>query len=450
MEKRIERKENQEVVVSVVCNGEEWSKAINKEFNKRAAKVSVPGFRPGKAPANLVKARINQVEVLNDALFAVANKAYTTAVEEEKLVVFSEPKLNVTKISEQEVEFTVTFCLPPVVTLGQYKGLNIACDEVKASAKEVNEYVNEMKSKHAVMQVKEGKAKLGDSVIIDFVGYLGDEPFEGGEAKGYELELGSNSFVPGFEDQLVGIKAGEHRTINVTFPEKYVEQLRGKEARFEVDCHDVKEKVMPELDEEFYKDLGIASITDEKSLKDYAKRQVLTRKETEAKNVQLEKIINAAVENATVTVPTAMVDEEEKAMVENIKKQVEQAGLKYEDYIAINGVKEEELSAQRRQEATKNLKAMLVVEEIIAKEGLEVTRERLEEEYKAIAAQYSMDLEQVKKVLGENEQQFVRQLRNKIVTEFMLENNQPKVEETEEKPVKKTTRKKATKEESAE
>lgn len=449
MEKRLERKENLEVVLSVTVNGEEWTKAVKKEFNKRAANVVVPGFRKGKAPANLVKARVNQAECLNDALFNVANKAYSETVQEEKLTVFSEPKLGVSKISETEVEFTITFCLPPEVKLGQYKDLNIACEEVKAGTKEVNTFINDLKAKQAVMQVKEGEAAKGDSVIIDFEGFLGEEAFEGGSANGYELELGSNSFVPGFEDQLVGIKAGEHRTIKVTFPENYVEQLKGKEARFEVTCHDVKEKVLPELNEEFFEELKIESVKDEKSLKAYAKSQVLAQKQSAAKNAQIEKIINTAVANATVVVPPSMIDDEANAMLESVKKQVEDAGLSYQDYLAINGADEETLNAQRKEEAEKNLKAMLVVEQIIATEGLEVTNERLEEEYKAIAAQYSMDVEQVKSALGSNAQQFARQLRNKIFTEFMLTNNEAKVEEVapEEKPVKKTTTRKTTKKE---
>ena len=282
------------------------------------------------------------------------------------------------------------------------------------------------------MQVKEGEAVKGDSVIIDFEGFLGDEAFEGGSANGYELELGSNSFVPGFEDQLVGIKAGEHRTVNVTFPTNYVEQLKGKEARFEVTCHDVKEKILPELNEEFFEELKIADVKDEKSLKAYAKKQVLANKERNAKNAQVENIINTAVNNATVEIPSSMVEDEANAMLESIKKQVEDAGLSYEDYVAINGKKEEELVAERKAEATKNLKAMLVVEQIIATEGLEVTKERLEEEYKAIANQYSMELESVKNALKSNEAQFVNQLRNKIFTDFMLKNNEPKVEEVAE------------------
>ena len=433
MEKRVERKENLEVVISVSVSGEEWTKVWKKEFNKRAAKVTVPGFRPGKAPANMVKARVNTVECLNEALITVANTALKETVDAEKMVIFSEPKLvSVNKISEEGAEFSLGFCLPPVVTLGQYKDLGIACEAVKATPKEVTAYINDLKAKQAVMQVKEGEAVKGDSVIIDFEGFLGDEAFEGGSANGYDLELGSNSFVPGFEDQLVGIKAGEHRTVNVTFPTNYVEQLKGKEARFEVTCHDVKEKILPELNEEFFEELKIADVKDEKSLKAYAKKQVLANKERNAKNAQVENIINTAVNNATVEIPSSMVEDEANAMLESIKKQVEDAGLSYEDYVAINGKKEEELVAERKAEATKNLKAMLVVEQIIATEGLEVTKERLEEEYKAIANQYSMELESVKNALKSNEAQFVNQLRNKIFTDFMLKNNEPKVEEVAE------------------
>ena len=433
MERKIERKENLEVVISCTTNGEEWTKLVKKEFNKRAAKVSVPGFRPGKAPANLVKARVNTVEVLNEALFTIANKTLQEVTAEEKLQIFSEPKISsVPVINENEVSFTLTFCLPPVVTLGQYKDLGIALPAVKATPKEVAAFINDLRAKEAVMQVKEGEAAKGDSVIIDFVGYLGDEAFEGGSANGYELELGSNSFVPGFEDQLVGIKAGEHRSILVTFPTNYVEQLKGKEARFEVTCQDVKEKVLPELNEEFFADLKLEGVKDEKTLKAHAKKQVLAKKEADARRTQVETIINTAVDNATVEIPSSMVKEEADAMLASVKKQVEDAGLSYADYVAIQGKTEEALEEERKAEAIKNLKAMLVVENIIAKEGLEVTAERLEEEYKAIAAQYSMELESVKNALKANEQTFAQQLRNKIFTDFMLENNQPKVEETKE------------------
>lgn len=451
MEKKVERKDNLEVVVNVTVNGDEWKNLCNKLYNKEASKVVIKGFRPGKAPANMIKARVNMANIYNDAIIDFANKAYGEAIQENKFYVYSQPKINVNKLSEVEADFDVVFDLVPEITLGQYKGLNIACDEVKVAAKDVNAYIDNLKAQHAIMQVKEGAAKLHDSVIIDFVGYVDGEKFDGGSANGYELELGSNSFIPGFEDQLVGIKANEKRSIEVTFPENYVESLKGKKATFEVTCQDVKEKVIPSLDETFFEDLGIESVKDEKSLKAYAKNQVTAQKNQEALNAQLEKIVKTAVSNATVKIPSSMIEEEANAQLDQIKKQVEEAGLTYADYVAINGLKEEELDARRKEEASKNLKSMLVIEKIIVDENLQVTEAKLEEEYARIAKLYGMEVAQVKSALESNKDGLVKQLRNKLFTDFMYENN--KVSEvTEEKPAAKktTTKKTSTKKDSSE
>ena len=205
MDKKVVKNENLEVVITVKASGDDWKKQVNKEFNKKAANVTVPGFRKGKAPANMVKSRINQAEVYNEAMFFFADAAYKEAVTENKFQVFTQPKVNeVKKLDAEGVEFTITFGLPPVVELGAYTNLGIEAKEVKVTAKEVTSFVDDLVKQHALMQVKEGAAKLGDTVIIDFTGYIDGVAFDGGEAKGYELELGSNSFIPGFEDQLVG------------------------------------------------------------------------------------------------------------------------------------------------------------------------------------------------------------------------------------------------------
>ena len=377
MEKKIEKNEL-DIVVTVTVNGDEWKKAQNKEFNKRASKVVIKGFRPGKAPAHLIKASINQGDVINDAIFTVVNKAYQEALDENKFYVFTQPKLNVTKVNADELEATVSFCLPPEITLGEYKKLGIAKEEAVVTDDDVNAYLENLRKEHAVMQVKEDAAALGDSVVIDFKGYINDEAFEGGEAKGYELELGSNMFIPGFEDQLVGIKAGEARTVNVKFPENYVEELKGKDARFEVTCSDVKVKILPELNDEFAEELELTEVTTLDQLKEYGKKQLLSQKEQQVANKQIEDIVNKAVDNASVKLPTAIVEEEAAAMLAQMKKQIEDAGLKYEDYIAINKLDEATLQAQRLDEARKNLKSMLVVEKIIALEKLEVTPEMVD------------------------------------------------------------------------
>ena len=422
MEKNIE-KHDLDIVVTVTVNGDEWKKAQNKEFNKRASKVVIKGFRPGKAPAHLIKASINQGDVINDAIFTVVNKAYQEALDENKFYVFTQPKLNVTKVNADELEATVSFCLPPEITLGEYKKLGIAKEEAVVTDDDVNAYLENLRKEHAVMQVKEDAAALGDSVVIDFKGYINDEAFEGGEAKGYELELGSNMFIPGFEDQLVGIKAGEARTVNVKFPENYVEELKGKDARFEVTCSDVKVKILPELNDEFAEELELTEVTTLDQLKEYGKKQLLSQKEQQVANKQIEDIVNKAVDNASVKLPTAIVEEEAAAMLAQMKKQIEDAGLKYEDYIAINKLDEATLQAQRLDEARKNLKSMLVVEKIIALEKLEVTPEMVEAKYAELASQYGMKVEDVKKALEPNKAQFEKQIRNSLFTEFMLANN---------------------------
>ena len=422
MEKKIEKNEL-DIVVTVNVNGDEWKKAQNKEFNKRASKVVIKGFRPGKAPAHLIKASINQGDVINDAIFTVVNKAYQEALDENKFYVFTQPKLNVTKVNADELEATVSFCLPPEITLGEYKKLGIAKEEAVVTDDDVNAYLENLRKEHAVMQVKEDAAALGDSVVIDFKGYINDEAFEGGEAKGYELELGSNMFIPGFEDQLVGIKAGEARTVNVKFPENYVKELKGKDARFEVTCSDVKVKILPELNDEFAEELELTEVTTLDQLKEYGKKQLLSQKEQQVANKQIEDIVNKAVDNASVKLPTAIVEEEAAAMLAQMKKQIEDAGLKYEDYIAINKLDEATLQAQRLDEARKNLKSMLVVEKIIALEKLEVTPEMVEAKYAELASQYGMKVEDVKKALEPNKAQFEKQIRNSLFTEFMLANN---------------------------
>jgi trigger factor len=422
MEKKVERKDL-EVVVTISCEGEEWAKYTKKEFNKAASKVQVKGFRPGHVPANMIKARVSMAQVLNDALFNAVNDGFSAVVNEENLNVYTQPHLNVTKISEKEFEATVTFALPPEIELGQYKGLGIKAKQVKVLEKDIKAYIDDLRKQHATMKVKSTAAKVGDTVIIDFVGYVDGEAFEGGDAKGYELELGSNAFIPGFEDALVGIKAGEERTIEVTFPENYVEKLKGKLAKFEVSCSDVKTKVMPKVDAEFIAELGFKDVTDEETLKAYCKTKIAERKEQENKNEQLNEIINTAIENATCKVPAQVIEEEANAMLEQINNQIKQSGLSYDDYVAISGKTKEELDAARKEDAYKNIKASLVVNKIMNVEGLIITQEVLDTHYAQIAAQYNMNVEDVRKTLEPNKEAVIRQLGNKVFTDFMLANN---------------------------
>lgn len=423
MEKQVERKEDLEVLVTISCLGDEWAKYTKKEYNKHASKVTVKGFRPGHVPSDMIKTRVNMASVLNDALFNAVNDGFSQTVREEKLNVFTQPRLEVKKISEKEFEAVVSFALAPEVKLGQYKQLGIKAKAVRVLEKDVKEYIDNLKKQHAVMEVKDGEAKLGDSVIIDFVGYVDGTPFEGGDAKAYELELGSNSFIPGFEDALVGIKAGDKRTIEVTFPENYVEKLRNKPATFDITCSEVKCKKTPKLNKEFIDELGFEGVTDEDTLKDYCKKQIKARKEQESKNEQLNEIINKAIDNAEVIIPNPVVEEEANAMLDQVLKQLKDSGLTYKDYVSINGGDEKKLEEQRKDEARKNIKSSLVVNKIMASEGLRVTDEMINQQYQNIADQYKMKFEDVKKTFEANKDAFVQQLTNKLFTDFMLANN---------------------------
>ena len=423
MEIKVNLSENQSAELVISCSGEEWKKAQNKEFNKRRANLEVKGFRKGNVPADMANRYINRAEVINDALIELVNKAYGEAVEEHKLQVFSEPKLDVKKVSEEEFEVTVSFALPPKVTLGEYKGIKATKGEVKVTDKEIEAHIDSLRNQHATMNVKEGEAAVNDTVIIDFKGYVDDVAFDGGEAKGYELKLGSNSFVPGFEDQLVGIKANEDRVVNIKFPENYVADLKGKDARFEVHCSDVKETVLPEINEEFFEELHIEGVNSVETLNDHARKTLVERKTREVENEYLNTIINKIIDNATVAVGDTLVEAEANAQIDSMKKQVESNGLKFDDFLSINNQTMEQLVEMKKEEAARNIKAMLVIEEICRAENIFVTKEVLDAKFEEIAKQYNMSKEDVEKALGNNIEQFARNLRNSLFNEFILKKN---------------------------
>ena len=423
MEKIIDKKAS-EVIITFKTSGEEWNSAQMKEFNKLRAKLKVPGFRPGHVPDGLAKQKINPAEVIHEAMFALVNKAYAEVLESEKLMVIAEPKLTVNNVSKTELECVVTVALPPVVTLGEYKGIKVEKEAVSVTEEDIKAEIEKQLSSHATLMVKEEAAKLGDTVIIDFKGFVDDVPFDGGEAKAYELKLGSNSFFPGFEDQLVGITAGESRSINVQFPENYVEQLAGKAARFDIKCHDVNETVLPELNDEFVEELELADIKTVDAYKAKLEKDILARKEAASNNKRLDTIVAKIIDNATVEIADTLVEDEAKAQVENVRKQVESNGLKFEDYLKINNTDLEKFTADRKAEAANNIKGMLVIEQICRQEKIEVDAKALNDKYEELAAMYNMKVEDVRKALEPNKNEVLRNLKNELFTKFILANNE--------------------------
>ncbi len=431
MEKNIQVLDSQEVVMTFAYTAEEWQKAQDKEYKKLAANLSIKGFRKGHVPADMAKKYINPNDVVNDAINALVNVSYREAMNEGKYMIVTQPVLSVTKLDKEGMTAEVKFALPPVVNLSEYKGLDVKAKAVRVTKEDVKEYIDNLRNEHATMNVKEDAAALGDTVIIDFKGFIDDSPFDGGEAKAYELKLGSNSFVPGFEDQLVGIKANEDRSIEVTFPENYVENLASKKARFEIHCSDVKETVLPEVDADFIAELNFKDVKDEEGLEAYAKNVIKERKTNEAKNARINEIVTKVIETSEVKIGASIIEDEAKASIERIKQQVESKGLSMKDYLSINKITDAQLLDQQKEEALKNLKAYLVIEEICRKENIVADDKALDEYYESLSKQYNIPFETVKEQLGANVEAVKRNLRATLFNKFIDEAN-PVVEEKAE------------------
>ncbi len=411
--------------VEVICDVEEqaWKEAQQKAFAKLAANLEIKGFRKGKVPADIAKKHIDTGSIFNEAINAMLQAAYDEVLREEKLQPFARPSVDVTKVSDTELQLKFTIILAPEVKLGKYKGLGIKKEAVKVEEKEINEAIEKLIAQNASLVVKEGEAKKGDTVVIDFVGSVDGKEFEGGKADNYSLELGSNSFVPGFEDQLVGHKAGDDVDVNVTFPTQYVPELAGKKALFKCKVHEVKEKVMPKLDEDLIKDLNLPEVKDEAGLREYEKKAITQQKEGKAQADALNKVLEEIVSHAEVDLAQEVLLEEVDGMKKNMEEQVKQRGLTLEQYYQITGQGEKEVEMSMKIEAEKNLKTILCMEEIAKAEKLEVSDADVDAEMKSIADMYKMPVDKVKEILGKDLGRFKAELRQRKIQDFLTKEN---------------------------
>ena len=424
MQKEVTKLENSQTNITLSFSGEEWANAQKKAFNKLANNVEVQGFRKGHAPENLVRQKINQAQVLNDAIDVVLQPAYEQVLKEEKLVPFVQPEVEVTKISESELEVIIKITTAPEVTLGSYKGLKVAREAVEVTKEEIDTEIARLCANNAELIVKDTEAKLGDTTVIDFKGFVDGKEFDGGSAENFALELGSNQFVPGFEEQLVGTKAGESKDVVVTFPTQYVPELAGKEATFKVTVNEVKEKKVPELNEDLVAELNYEGVKTVEDLTNKVSADVKTKKENQAKNAQIEEILKQIRESSTISIGEKIIEKEVENMKENFKKQVEQNGLTIDQYYQITGQKEEDTVKSMRAQAELNLKNFLVISEISKLENIKVEQKELDAEYQKIADQYGMDVAKVKEILGPQSQQLASDIHQRKIIDFLLANNE--------------------------
>lgn len=424
MERKINKLEHSHVEVVVTADKESWDKAQKKAFDKAASKIEIKGFRKGKAPLNLVRERVNQAQVLDDAINSILPSMYQEILEQDKIRPYAQPKVEVSKVSPDELEVKFTIVTAPEVELGNYKGLKLGKEEAKVTDEEVEKEVNSLLDKNATLIVKDDKSEKGDTVILDFKGSVDGVEFEGGSAENYELVLGSNSFIPGFEDQLVGHKAGEHVDVNVTFPEQYTEELKGKAAVFACDIHEVKAKKLPELNDEFVKEQNIAGVENVEQLKAHLRSEKLKEAERVARGNFITKVLEEVAKNSKIDIPDEVIENQIQARREDFMNRMKQSGLSLEQYFQIVGQNEEQFTAQLRENALKELTNYLILEEVAKKENLDdVSDADVEFELAKLAEQYKMKLEDVKKAIEPQMGEFKNNIKMNKVDELLFKEN---------------------------
>ena len=423
MKREVKKLENSKVEVLCDVETKDWKEYQEKAFKKLAANLEVKGFRKGKVPEAIARKEINQGNIFNEAVNLSLQPAFDEVLREEKLQPFARPSVDVTKLSDSELQLKFIIVLAPEVKLGQYKGLGIKKAAVKVEEKEIDAEIEKLVAQNASLVVSDKPAKKGDTVVIDFVGSVDGKEFEGGKAENYSLELGSNSFVPGFEDQLVGHKSGDEVDVNVTFPTQYVADLAGKKALFKCKVHEVKEKVIPALDAELVKELNIPNVSDVASLREYEKSSLKAQKENAANNEAFNKVMDKIVADAKVEIADEVIADEVEGMKKNMEQQIAQRGLTLEQYYSITGQKAEDVEKQMKADAEKNLRAILCMEEIAKAEKIEVSDADVEFEFSKIADQYKMEIDKVKEILGKDLPRFKAEIRQRRIQDFIAQEN---------------------------
>ena len=420
---QILNKEDGKVVIAFSATKEEFAKGLDQAFKRAVKRVNAPGFRKGKLPRAVFNKMYGEEALFQDAVDFVLPAAYTKAIDELEVSPLAMPDIDVKEISKEEgVKFEAVVTVKPNVELGEYKNLGLEKDSVEVTDADVEERLDSLLSRQAEWQIKEGESKKGDIVVIDFKGFIGDEAFEGGEAKGYELELGSGSFIPGFEEQLEGKVAPVDTEVNVTFPENYqVADLAGKAAKFEVTVHDVKEKVLPELTDEFVKEFTKEAASTVAEYKEKLKEEIKLEKENLAEKSYSDKVISTAVENAKVSVPEKLVEQEVNSMFEQFTGNLSRQGLSFDLYEQFTGKGEADLKAEMKSDAENKIKTSFVLGEIAEVEKVEVTDADIDAEVKELATMYNMTEEGIKQRIS------VEDLRGELViqktVDFLKANN---------------------------
>lgn len=447
MSLQLEKLENNMAKLTIEVPAEELESAIEKAYQKNKSKISVPGFRKGKVPRKMIEQMYGKEVFYEDAANYLIPDAYDNAVKECEEEIVSSPKIEVTQIEAgKPFVFTAEVALKPEVKLGKYKGVKVEKIETEVTDEEVNVALDKERENNArTISVEDRAVKDGDMTVIDFEGFVDGVAFEGGKGENYPLTIGSGAFIPGFEEQLVGAELNKETEVNVTFPEDYhAEDLKGKAAVFKCTVKEIKEKELPELDDEFASEVSEFDTLAE--YKEDMKKKLAEKKEAEAKNKKEEAAIEAIINDSEMDIPDAMVETQQRQMVEEFAQRLQMQGLSLDQYFQFTGLNAQMMLEQVKPQAEKRIKSRLVLEAVAEAEKFEVTEEELEKELARMAEMYQMEVEKVKELLDDYQKdQIKKDLKVQKAVDFIVENAKEG-----KAAAKRTTKKKADKEEAVE
>jgi len=388
--------------ILIKIDGENWTEALDKAFKKLNKTAKIDGFRPGKAPKEVFLKKYGMTSLYMEAAESLLDKAYEMMLKENgDDVIVAQPEINVNAVTDDYVEFKFTLTLKPVVKLGKYTGLGVKKEEVKVSKEEVKQTIDTMRERYTENVDKDGKVENGDLTIIDFEGFKDGVAFEGGKGENYSLKIGSNTFIPGFEEQIIGMSKGEEKDLNLKFPEDYhAEDLKGAEVVFKVKVNEIKEQKLPELDKDFFEDLGMEGIETVEDLERQVEENIKVRKEADAENKYIDELLAAASKNVEVEIPEVMIKEETDRIIRQYEENLKMQGVTLEMFYQFTNSDEAALRDQMREEATNRVTYRLMLEAITEKENIEVSEDEADEEASNLASKYQMDKDEFLKIFG--------------------------------------------------
>ena len=387
--------------VNFKLEGKEWVELQDKAFEKLNKKANIDGFRPGKAPRDIFEKKYGKQEIILEAADEATNKEYKRLLGENKIIPIIEPKVELIKCDSDTLEVKFTFITDPEVTLGEYTNLKVKKEKAKVTKEEVDNSIKELLNEYAEVVVKEGNVESGDIAIIDFAGYKDGVAFEGGTSENYSLTIGSNTFIPGFEDAVIGMAKGEEKDIELTFPEDYMqEDIKKKKVVFKVKVNEIKTRKIPELNKEFFEDLNMEGITDKESLEKDIKEELTHRKEHELEHAYEDACLDKAANNMKIEILPELIDDEAHQMYHEFMDRMKRQGITEELYLKYTNSKEEDLIEKMKDEAKKRIQYRYLLREIIKKENIKITDKEAKEKIKEIAKQYNVTEEEILKEVG--------------------------------------------------